>query len=262
MRTGDRLMKRARDISRHLCTDPGVRAAFVGGSLAAGTADEYSDIDIYAITTAEGFDRVCAASSQALAAAGELLMLRRVHYGFPMDVFVYADGIHGELGLGTAATLADLHYGPYRVLVDHDDLLSGYIFPGWPVPASERQGRVRELLEWYWRGALLLRGYLARGDLLAAAQQLAVLRGYVAAMARTKYSDQQASHALYRIGREAGPADVETLERSFFELRTGDMRRACAALDAWALDFAATELADESATGSIRRLAGLSAPRW
>ncbi|MDP2871450.1 MAG: nucleotidyltransferase domain-containing protein [Bacillota bacterium] len=253
----ERLMSRANAISTSLAVDPGVRAVFVGGSLAAGSADIHSDIDIYAIAAEAGLDRVCAASGRALAEAGELLMLRRVDYGFPMDVFVYADGIHGELGLGTSTTLADLHYGPYRVLFDHDGILSGYTFPGWPVAASEKQQRVRDILEWYWRGGLLVRGYLARGDLLAAAEQLATLRGLVAAMARSKYSDQQASTSLYRIGRETASTDLEVIKRTFFELRAEDMKQACTVLDAYALDFARTELKGGPPREAVQRLAAL-----
>ncbi len=53
-----------------LSADPGVRAVFLGGSIAAGKADRWSDIDVYAVITSADFERVCGETPGVLRSIG------------------------------------------------------------------------------------------------------------------------------------------------------------------------------------------------
>ena len=67
-------------------TDPRVVAAFVGGSLATGTADEYSDLDLYLITTDEQYDSFFAERVAFMCQLGEPVFLEDFN-GFGFDLF-------------------------------------------------------------------------------------------------------------------------------------------------------------------------------
>src|SRR6266705_1411799 len=55
--------------------DERVVAAFLGGSYARGTTDEYSDLDLYLITTDEAYDDFFAGREAFLRLLGEPLLL-------------------------------------------------------------------------------------------------------------------------------------------------------------------------------------------
>ncbi len=63
--------------------DERVVAAFLGGSYARGTTDEYSDLDFYLITTDEAYDDFFAGREAFLRLLGEPVFLEDFHgYGF------------------------------------------------------------------------------------------------------------------------------------------------------------------------------------
>ncbi len=85
--------------------DERVVAAFLGGSYARGTADAYSDLDLYLITTDEMYDDFKASCEAFFRLLGEPLFLENFHvFGFDMVIFIFADGTEGELRLATKAT--------------------------------------------------------------------------------------------------------------------------------------------------------------
>jgi len=246
------------DLARVFRRDPGVRAMFIGGSLASGQADAHSDIDAYIIVADDAFQRVTRESGVRLGLAGNLLFLKRVDHGFPMDVFIYENGVRGELGIGKSTHFSHLHYGPYTVLFDRDGLLDGYAFPGLE---SQCQGPVWVLdqLEWAWREAVLARGYLARGDLWSAAQQLQDLRCRVASLLRWAHDPSHpAEPSWHRMGQLLGGPDQEAVRDSFFILEPRSMSRAHQCLCESLVALAATVSLDTAARARLDRLAALS----
>src|SRR6266581_7691387 len=81
--------------------DERVVAAFLGGSYARDTADAYSDLDLYLITSDEAYDDFFAGRAAFLRLLGEPVLLEDFHgYGFDMVFFIFPDGTEGELDLG------------------------------------------------------------------------------------------------------------------------------------------------------------------
>ncbi|MDI7250098.1 MAG: hypothetical protein QME93_08525 [Bacillota bacterium] len=214
-----------------------VAALFLGGSLASHTADDHSDIDLYVVAHDGRLEAVLGYSREVLASVGRLVFWKRVDHGFPLEVFVYADGIRGEVGYGTPRSLDDLHYGPYVVLFDPEGLLIGHVFPGWRDPA-ERKRELAGSLEWFWREALLARAYLCRGDLWSAAAQIEGLRRRLAGILRSRRpGGGDPEEGLSKLGRYVPDGELGALKESFFRFDPREMEKALQGLCSLAWDL-------------------------
>jgi hypothetical protein len=119
---------------RRSCADhPLVLAAFLGGSFAAGTAHDGSDIDLYLVTRPEDYAAFIEGRGRFMEAWGEPTQVDDIWnfegLGFDMTAFTMADGVHGEVVYGTTSNLMTLHGGPHEVLVDKAGVLDGVTFP-------------------------------------------------------------------------------------------------------------------------------------
>lgn len=255
----ERLYQTMEVLTRSFAAEPSVRAMFVGGSVAAGRADAYSDLDLYLLARAPDFEEVAACSRRCLESAGELLFYRRVEHGFVMDVFIYAHGVRGELGIGTPQELGRLHFGHYQVLFDRDGLLPGYTFPGFgPGPGPDW---TVDSLEWFWRAALLAQGYLARGDLWSAAAALEDMRRRAAALLwQGRNPSGAVEMTLHRLGALAAEVDLEPLRASLVPLEARAMRQALDQLCGWGRQFVSSRVRDGLARTRLLRLAALADP--
>ncbi|MEE9615658.1 MAG: aminoglycoside 6-adenylyltransferase [Anaerolineae bacterium] len=171
---------------RALCqADPRIVAAFVGGSLATGTADEYSDIDVYLIVADEAYASFFADRAAFMRQLGDPVFLEDFDgFGFDMVLFIFEDGIKGELALAKASSFLHIHGGAYRVLVDETGLLKGVTFPIERVPVEEQRQNLIEHLKFFWRGFLVMSQALGRGNLLSAATYLEGVRRRLVSVCR------------------------------------------------------------------------------
>src|SRR5690242_16514442 len=112
--------------------DPSIVAAFVGGSIAAHTDDEVSDIDLYAVTLQPDYQHFFTRRNAFMHTwARPLLVVDTLNFeglGFDMLHFVLDDGVYGELALGHTDNFRMMHGGPHDVLIDKIGLLSGVTF--------------------------------------------------------------------------------------------------------------------------------------
>jgi hypothetical protein len=157
-------------------------AAFLGGSLAAGTADEASDVDIYAVTRAADYELLFLRRAAFVHSwAGPLLLLETLNFeglGFDMLHFVLDDGVHGELALGHTDNFRVMHGGPHRVLVDKTGLLNGVTFAKYAASSSERRHQAERALNWFWLDLIQFRKQRYRRHLVAMAAQLTRMRAH------------------------------------------------------------------------------------
>jgi predicted nucleotidyltransferase len=190
-------------------TDKRVAAAFLGGSYAQGTNDEYSDLDLYLITMDEGYDDFFANREAFLRQLGDLVFSEDFQeYGFDLITFLFAAGTEGELGLGRASHFTHIHGGPYRVLLDKLGCLSGVVFP-WREPAQTEQIEIlRRLVSWFWHD--LSHHFitpLARGQLWSAYGALEELRLSCVNLARLRHNFQAAAEGYEKV-EQALPVEV------------------------------------------------------
>jgi predicted nucleotidyltransferase len=113
--------------------DPLVVAAFLGGSYAAGTATDASDIDIYLVTAEDDLPTFFTRREAFMRTWGDPVRLRDVlnfqGLGFDMLDFELTDGVRGQLAMGHTRNFMALHGGPHQVLTDKIGLLVGVTFP-------------------------------------------------------------------------------------------------------------------------------------
>jgi len=161
--------------------DPLVAAAFLGGSFADRTADAFSDLDLYVVTEDDDYDGFLARREEFVRSWASPVFLDTTvdfgGFGFDMLHFVLADGVSGEVALGRRSNLLALHGGPHEVLVDKASLLDEVSFPLYEPSADERLREIERALSWFWLDAIELSKRLARGQLAAAQQMLASMRG-------------------------------------------------------------------------------------
>ena len=112
---------------------PLVSAAFLGGSYAAGTATEESDIDVYVVCEEQDYLPFFADRSSFVrswtdgAALGDVPNFESL--GFDLMTFECPDGVWGQVVLGHTGNMMELHGGPHVVLVDKHGLMHGVEFP-------------------------------------------------------------------------------------------------------------------------------------
>ena len=161
--------------------DERVIAAFLGGSLAADRADDYSDLDLYVIlndaTACSGFVH---SRRDFIATWGEPVFDDVTEnffgLGFDMVHFVLSDGVSGELAVGHRLNFHNTHGGPYRVLFDAEGILDDVEFPLVSRSRRETSAEVRRSLSWFWLHVIALSKALGRGELWAAQSHLHQLR--------------------------------------------------------------------------------------
>lgn len=231
--TQDGILRAAEKIAAAYREVPGVIAVALGGSLAVGTADQYSDVDLFIIAGERDLPGVLDRSAACLRLSGDVLFLERIDHGFPMDVFIFSGGLRGEIGFGTPETLDDLYYGPFVVLYDSTGALSGHVFPGWdPFAGQTHEAWTASRLRWFWRAALNARMYFERGDLWSMASRLETMRNMLAGIMRAQRQDGRmlVDESVLKVGRVLPDVELEALKGTFFVFGSADIRRAFRAL--------------------------------
>lgn len=208
--------------------DPRVVAAFLGGSFAGGTADQYSDLDLYLVTAEDGYRSFFADRRQFMRALGDIVFCEDFsEFGFDMVVFIYADGLHGELALAPQSNFLHIHGGPYIKLVDKNGILQSTEFPYYKPSLDAQREELRHAIYWFWRELLNCARSLARGHLWTTAAYVETLRRYVMTLLRQQYDSSVPDRRLQTL---VPPEDRETVETTFPRMDARDLVRAMHAL--------------------------------
>jgi len=157
-----------------------VLAAFLGGSFAAGTADEESDLDLYVVIRPSDYEAFLAERESFLRAWGDPVFSMEVrnfeNLGFDMILFAMADGVDGELALATPENMMATHGGPHDVLVDKERILEGVEFPLLSFDEHPSAADVEAALSWFWWEARTALKSWVRGKLWATARWMERIR--------------------------------------------------------------------------------------
>ena len=209
-----------RRFSKAAAADPRVKAAFVGGSLANGSDDAHSDLDLYLIITADRYAEFLENVADFLATWGGVVFLDVTRnffdLGFEMVHFVMADGVSGELALARPDNHKRIHAGPFDVLHDPDGFLEGVTYPREDADASSQERAVAHALHWFWLYLIDFSKAEARGDAWRCQAQLSRLRGALRKM-------------LALSGLDAGDRAkaIIQMEASFVPCEADALRAAC-----------------------------------
>lgn len=143
--------------------DARILAAFLGGSHGAGTADAYSDLDLYVIIADESYDDFFADRNSFLRRLGKPVFREDFNgFGFDMMIFILADGVDGELVLERSSRVDNIQSGPFVTVLDRGGLLQERNFPIHLPSAAERADVLRMALLWFWRDIVHITRAIAR----------------------------------------------------------------------------------------------------
>ncbi len=167
-----------RRVTEAFRADGRVVSCWAGGSLGAGSADAWSDLDLNVMAAAEHFDALADRAYEVLLEAGEPLMhwpgLRTE--GIACLGCFYSDGNHVDLVVHNAAHGAVFFSYPVRVLFGEEP--RGDPEAQRPSLATpDRQAEVRRRIFQFWLSVAFAAKYIARGDCVMATGHLGGMLG-------------------------------------------------------------------------------------
>jgi len=205
--------------------DDRVAAVFLGGSLARGEADEYSDVDLCVIVRDEAYADVIAGRDAFVRTIGDPLFLE--DFGNDHMAFaILAGGTELELHFFRAHDLDVIRPGPHRVLLDKDGILAGVTFAS-PEPERAAQvERLREILFWFWHDVGHFTTAIGRGQLWWAAGQLEQLRGCCVNLVRIEQGGPAEDEPYWKLDREIATESLDPLRSTFVPMERDALLRA------------------------------------
>ena len=197
--------------------DDRVIAAFLGGSNVKGKADQYSDIDLTLITSADSFDKFFEQRESFLQSLGELVFFE--NFDIPNIVFfIFADDTEGELYIYNENQLDNIQSGPFHILIDKKNILMGRSFPEREADPSRQTEKLRQSIYWFWHEMSHFIKAVGRGQLWWARGQLEQLRSICVNLARLQnnFSDDGVGGEPYFKIEDAMPIEkLAVLEATF-----------------------------------------------
>jgi predicted nucleotidyltransferase len=205
--------------------DDRVVAAFLGGSYARGMADSYSDLDLGLITTDAAYQDFLAGRAAFIRLLGEPVFLES--FDLPNIVFfINSDGAECELAIGRTSQFADIHSGPYRVLLDRQRILAEAVFPWHEPDQADQIETLRRLVTWFWHDLSHFITALGRGQLWWAYGQLEELRGQCVNLARLGQSFSAGADGYEKVDQALPGAQLAPLEVTCCPLEPGAILQA------------------------------------
>jgi predicted nucleotidyltransferase len=205
--------------------DDRVAAVFLGGSVARGEADEYSDVDLCVIVRDEAYADVIAARDAFVRAIGEPLFLE--DFGNDHMAFaILAGGTELELHFFRAGDLGAIRPGPHRVLLDKDGILAGVTFA---LPETDRAAQLeqlREILFWFWHDVGHFATAIGRGQLWWAAGQLEQLRACCVNLVRIEQGGGAEDEPYWKLDLEIATEPLDALRSTFVPMERDALLRA------------------------------------
>jgi predicted nucleotidyltransferase len=214
-------------------SDDRVIAAFVGGSIARGEADQYSDIDLCVVTADAEADDVFAGREAFVARLGTPLFLEDWGLEDPEVFVILADGTDVEVFFVPQSRIHEMQVGPILTVLDRTGLLTDLEVPV-RAPHSEDLAReLRRLLAWFWHDVSHLIKALGRGQLWWAAGEVESLRGYCVNLVRIEQGLEASEEPCFKIDQDASTAVLDPLRSTFVPMRAEALGQAAAELVAF-----------------------------
>ena len=222
-RSHDQLIAR---FAEACASDERIVAAFVGGSIARGEADRYSDVDLCVVTSDESADDVFADRAALAAHLGTPLFLE--DWGEEIrEVFVIlADGTDVEMIFVVERRIHEMQVGPILPLLDRTGLLTGLELPIRAPLSGDLADELRRILAWFWHDVSHLIKALGRDQLWWAAGEVEALRGYCVNLVRIEQGVEASVEPYFKVDVEASTEPLESLRSTFVPLEAATLARA------------------------------------
>jgi predicted nucleotidyltransferase len=207
-------------------SDARIVAAFVGGSVARGDADQYSDVDLCVVPTDEAADDVFADRAAIVTHLGTPLFLEDWGEEVPEVFVILADGTDVEVFFVAESRIAEMKVGPILPLLDRTGLLTNLELPVRAPSSDDLAGELRRILAWFWHEVSHLIKALDRGQLWWAAGEVEALRGYCVNLVRIEQGVEAGAEPYFKIDVETSTAALEPLRSTFAPIRAEALTRA------------------------------------
>ena len=207
-----------------LCAeDERVAAVFLSGSYASGDPDEFSDVDLMLVAADSAYEALFEDRWRIMGRLGELVLADDFDgFGRDMLLYLYADGVDGEVDLHRRSTVSWAHPSRLFPLVDKDAVAADV--RAWPTPErAERARRISHIFNRFWRHVWLGAGALGRSRSLTAHYYLEGARVCCINLMRLRHDISlpwafsgydKAEHVLTEVEQAALAATFVPLEQS------------------------------------------------
>lgn len=167
--------------------DDRIVAAALGGSYAEGKTDQYSDLDLFFITTDEAYENFITTRERFIRLLGEPLFYEG--FGQPNGYnIIYSNGAEAEVYFYPESKLQGINWGFIRILLDKKGILTGVIFPKPAADLSIQVTVLRQQIDWFWHDLSHFIKAMARGQLWFAYGELEFIRRICVNLARFNYN--------------------------------------------------------------------------
>lgn len=214
-------------------SDQRVVAAFVGGSIARGEADQYSDVDLCVVTTDEAADDVFADRAAIVAQLGTPLFLEEWGDEAPEIFVILADGTDVEVFFVAESRIKEMQVGPILRLLDRIGLLTNLDLPMRAPLSEELAVELRQVLAWFWHDVSHLIKALGRGQLWWAAGEVEALRGYCLNLFRIEQGVEAGDEPYFKIDAETSTVSLDPVRSTFAPMEPEALGRAASELVAF-----------------------------
>jgi predicted nucleotidyltransferase len=217
-----------------LCERDGrIVAAFVGGSVARGTSDHLSDLDLCVVTTDEAFATVRAELPGVIELLGTPLFLEDWGEDERMIFAILANGTEIELHCIAESRLPDAEVGPIRPLLDRRAILTAPELPVRTPDPDELRADCRRILAWFWHDVAHTVAALGRDQLWWAHGQVEALRGYCVNVVRLEQRSAPKDEPYWKIDVEISTDPLAPLSATIVPLDRAALGRAASDLVAF-----------------------------
>jgi hypothetical protein len=208
--------------------DVRIVAAFLGGSYAKGTADKFSDLDLFFITTDEAYEDFLSEREVFIRLLGEPLFLDDfgLTHGY---CFIFSNGTEGDLWFGRESNFKEIYSGPYRVLLDKNGSLTGDVFPECVADQAVQIEKLRQQIDWFWHDLGHFIKAMGRRQLWFAYGELEILRQICVNLARLQYNFSDAyvgDEPYFKIEQALPTEQLSPLQSTFCAMKYETMLQA------------------------------------
>jgi predicted nucleotidyltransferase len=207
-------------------SDNRVIAAFVGGSIARGEADQYSDIDLCVVSADAEADDAFADREAFVARLGTPLFLEDWGREDPEVFVILADGTDVEVFFVPESRIREMQVGPILAVADRTGLLTNLDLPMRAPLSEDLAVELRRVLAWFWHDVSHLIKALGRRQLWWAAGEVEVLRGYCLNLVRIEQGVEAGDEPYFKIDAETSTVALEPVRSTFAPLEPEALTRA------------------------------------
>lgn len=217
-------------VDRFLATcqaDERIVAAFLGGSYATDKVDQYSDLDLFFITTDEAYEDFLSAKESFIRLLGKPLFLE--DFGIPYGYLtIFSNGTEAEIFFYRESEYQDLYDGPYLVLLDKKGILTGEVIPVHAADPAKQIEILHQQMDWFWHELSHFIKAMGRSQLWFAYGELELLRQCCVNLARLRYnfSDPYMGEPYFKIEQVMPVEQLAPLEKTICPLEYDAMLQA------------------------------------